>query len=154
MSNSIMKKFLPIPKAKNSYIPLPINITSKQLSQCPEPCSNLRKTGNFSYNKMQRCNTNNGSRGRWWHPFIYLFFFFFQPTPFGILGSLYIQRCILNNTGKKGEKSTWQKFSHGGCHPLFDGYNQEHDSSLATRCILFTATSTTALHKMQCGHSV
>jgi hypothetical protein len=37
--------------------------------------------------------------------FIYSFFFF-QPTPFGILGSLYIQRCVLNNTGKKGEKST------------------------------------------------
>jgi hypothetical protein len=33
ISNAIMEKFLPILKAKNFYILLPINITSSQFSQ-------------------------------------------------------------------------------------------------------------------------
>jgi len=47
MNNAIMEKFLPILKAKNFYILLPINITSSQFSQRPALCSKLREMGLF-----------------------------------------------------------------------------------------------------------
>jgi len=63
MSNAIMEKFLPILKAKNFYILLPINITSSQFSQRPALCSKLRKLGYFGYNNIYHRTLNNGSHG-------------------------------------------------------------------------------------------
>jgi len=63
MSNAIMEKFLPILKAKNFYILLPINITSSQFSQRPALCSQLRKVRYFGYNNTYHRTINNGSHG-------------------------------------------------------------------------------------------
>jgi len=90
MSNAIMEKFLPILKAKNFYILLPINITSSQFSQRPALCSKLRKLGYFGYNNIYHRTLNNGSHGHCWYCFILLL----RRDIFGILRSLCIQRSI------------------------------------------------------------
>ena len=93
MSNAIMEKFLPILKAKNFYILLPINITSSQFSQRPALCFKLRKMRYFSYNNIYHGTINNGSHGHGSYWFILLL----RRAIFGILSSLCIQHSILKN---------------------------------------------------------
>jgi hypothetical protein len=88
-----MEKFLPILKAKNFYILLPINITSSQFSQRPALCSKLRKICYFGYYNTYRRTINNDSHGHCWYCFIILL----RRAIFGILSPLCIQHSILQN---------------------------------------------------------